>query len=283
MLALVVMAAGVGSRYGGMKQLAPVGPNDEAFLDFTIADAVKAGVTKVVIVIRSSIEYAIRSHVENTLRLLGLETLQVAYVCQDKHGPKRAKPWGTAHAALVAASEVSGPFMICNADDYYGPSVFKTLYECLGTIANTDNEALLCGYRLGNTLPLNGAVSRGVCRVHECRLTGIVEHHGVTRSHDGTIISTDPPTVLQENTVVSMNLWIFPSAMFDWIREGFVSFLADHGDDVDTEYILPSVVASKMAEGTLKVRTMVTEDNWTGITHPGDLAIARTVLAKRHG
>ena len=281
MLTLVVMAAGVGSRYGGIKQLAAVGPKGEAFLDFTIGDAVEAGVSKVVIVVRSSIEDAIRRHVESSLCLLGLESLEVAYICQDEHGPKRAKPWGTAHAALVAAKEVSSSFMICNADDYYGPSAFQTLCEGLKRFDDVDNEALLCGYRLGFTLPENGAVSRGVCQVEEGLLIDIVEHHGVTRLLDGSIVSSDPRVVLADNTVVSMNLWVFPPIMFDWIEEGFQCFLADHSDDADTEYILPAIVAAKINEGLLRVRTVVTDDHWTGITHPEDLPIARSMLANR--
>lgn len=278
MFTLVVMAAGVGSRYGGAKQLAPVGPRGEAFLDFTIADAVAAGASKAVIVVRTQIEVDIRRHVEARLHSSGMADLDVVYVRQDEHGPARAKPWGTAHAALAAASEVPGPFMICNADDYYGAEAISALGESLGCAG--DDEALLCGYLLGFTLPEHGAVSRGVCTVEGDRLLGIVEHHGVVRTPDGAIVSSSPEAVLGDDTVVSMNLWGFPRAMLDWAGEGFSSFLAEHGDDPEAEFILPAVVASKMAEGALRVRVEETGERWTGITHPQDLTAARSMLAR---
>ena len=314
MFTLVVMAAGVGSRYGGVKQLASVGPNGEAFLDFTIADAVTAGASKVVVIVRTAIEQDVRRHVETRLNSSDMSDLDVVYVRQDEYGPKRAKPWGTAHAALAAASEISGPFMICNADDYYGSSACSALASALqqsgnqsadcddagggsevdsglvgdvadgiGSTAEDDiasvGEALLCGYRLGFTLPRIGSVSRGVCQVNGNRLLGIVEHHGVTRRSDGTIVSSAPKAVLQEDMVVSMNLWVFPYVMLDWVSDGFDRFLADHGSDLEAEFILPEVVASKMAEGLLTVRVIGTDDRWTGITNPEDLQVARKMLA----
>ena len=280
MFTLVVMAAGVGSRYGGAKQLAPVGPSGEAFLDFAIADAVNAGAIKVVIVVRSPIEHDVRSHVEVRHGDLRSSGVDVAYVRQDEYGPSRTKPWGTAHAALAAASEVSGPFMICNADDYYGPSAFSALAGALPGMGAA--EALLCGYRLGLTLPEQGAVSRGVCEVIDGRMLGIVEHHGVIRQSDGVIVSSEPPAVLDADAVVSMNLWMFPPVMLRWISDGFYGFLADHRTDPDAEYILPAVVASKMADRSLVARVVATDDHWTGITHPQDLSSARTVIARRH-
>ena len=284
MFALVVMAAGVGSRYGGVKQLARVGPDGEAFLDFAIADAVAAGASKVVIVVRAAIEDDLRRHVDARLGAgLSAAGIDVAYVRQDEHGPRRAKPWGTAHAALAAASEVAGPFMICNADDYYGPTAFGTLAGPVGRMGAA--EALLCGYRLGFTLPAEGAVSRGVCRVdggrEGGRLAGIVEHHGVERLPDGAIASAEPQAVLEESTIVSMNLWVFPPVVLEWIRHGFARFVEAHGDDPDAEYILPAVVASKMADGELEVRVVTTDDRWAGITNPQDLAGARAALAAR--
>ena len=205
MFTLVVMAGGVGSRYGGVKQLAPVGTRGEAFLNFTIADAVAAGASKAVIVVRSQIESAVRRHVEAHMRSSVVGGLDVVYVRQDEFGPPRDKPWGTAHAALAAASEVSGPFMICNADDYYGTESLAVLGRSLSGIS--DGEALLCGYRLGFTLPESGAVSRGVCTIEEDYLLSIVEHHGVIRTGDGTIVSGNPEAVLDDDMIVSMNLW----------------------------------------------------------------------------
>ena len=171
MFTLVVMAAGLGSRFGGTKQLAQVGPNGEAFLDFAIADAQAAGAKRVVLIVRSEIEADVQRHFE--LRGGLPDDLDVAYVRQDGHGPPRPKPWGTAHAVLSAAEAVSGPFMVCNADDYYGPTAYAALAQAMQTM--TDNEAWLCGYRLDHTLPAEGTVTRGVCQVDGDRLVGIVE------------------------------------------------------------------------------------------------------------
>lgn len=273
------MAAGVGSRYGGTKQLAQVGPAGEAFLDFAIADAVAAGAHKVVIVVRTAIADDIRQHVDSRHHTLASAGIEVAYVRQDELGPPRTRPWGTAHAALAAAPEVSGPFVICNADDYYGTSAFASLAESLPDMGDT--EAVLCCYQLGFTLPIRGAVSRGVCDVDDNHLVSIVEHHGVSRHVNGSIASENPPANLQESTLVSMNLWAFPPIMFDWIASGFQRFLLEHADDPDAEYILPEVVSSKMADGALTVRTVITDERWTGITNPDDLADARTILAQR--
>jgi len=276
---LVVMAAGVGSRYGGVKQLAPVGPDGEAFLDFAIAGAVEAGADKVVIVVRTEIADDVRGHVEARHGALASAGVDVAYVHQDRHGPQRAKPWGTGHAALSAAPEVDGPFVICNADDYYGAAAFTALADPLPELGS--DEAALCGYRLGYTLPAQGTVSRGVCAVDGGRLVGIVEHHGVARRADGVIVSTDPEAVLGESAVVSMNLWAFQPVMLDWIDEGFGRFLDTCGDDPDAEYIPPEIVATKMAEGALTVHAVTTDHHWTGITNPQDLFSARAVLSRR--
>ena len=337
------MAAGIGSRYGGVKQLAQVGRDGEAFLDFSIADAVSAGVSKVVLVVRSDIEDDVRRHVEARHDVLGLGAARVAYVRQDEHGPPRAKPWGTAHAAMCAAQEVSGPFMICNADDYYGESAFTLLAAAAAELVNpasapvapvgpaagtgsvSDDQAgsiggrrrgsqppggrhhagedhtgkrhtgerhagehhtgrhhaVLCGYRLGLTVPSGGAVSRGVCQVEGDRLSRIVEHHGVKRNVDGTITSAEPEAELNHDDIVSMNLWLFPAVMLDWIDADFGRFLASCRHDPSAEYILPEVVAARMATGDLSVSVVVSRDRWTGITNPSDLLDARAVLARR--
>ena len=309
MFALIVMAAGVGSRYGGIKQLAPVGPNGEAFLDFAIAGAVKAGADKVIIVTRSEIESHIRHHIDihknsPTLRHTDNHDIKIAYVRQDAHGPQRAKPWGTAHAVLVAASQVSGDFMVCNADDYYGPSSFIKLSKAMAnhktqphqqnqqTItsqhtmqpANTINTmksvAFLCGYHLGFTLPDHGSVNRGVCEVRDGRLTAIVEHHGVTRSVDGNIVAATSQGTLADDALVSMNLWALPQATFSWLDDGFSHFLKDHRNDPSIEYLLPHLVTSKIAEGSLTVKIVTAKEQWIGITHPEDLDKARTIIAR---
>ncbi|MCY3911258.1 MAG: NTP transferase domain-containing protein [bacterium] len=267
MFTLVVMAAGLGSRFGGTKQLAQVGTNGEAFLDFAIADARDAGANRVVLIVRSDIEADVHRHFETRGGLP--DDLDVAYVRQDEHGPSRPKPWGTAHAVLSAAEAVSGPFMVCNADDYYGPSAYAALAQAVQTMA--DNEAWLCGYRLDRTLPVEGAVTRGVCQVDGDRLVGIVEQEGISRADNQ----------LPEDTIVSMNLWAFSPKFLVVLQEGFDRFLDEHGDSSSAEYLLPTAVASEMEKGALTVRVVTTDETWIGVTNPDDLEIARTALKSR--
>ena len=266
------MAAGIGSRFGGTKQLAQVGPDGEAFLDFSILDAVAAGAMQVVLIVRSDIEDDIRRHVEQRHA-----HLDVAYVRQDEHGPPRAKPWGTAHAALAAAPAVHGPFMVCNADDYYGESTYLAVAERMPSMG--PDQALLPGFQLSLTLPAQGTVSRGICSVDNERLLSVIEHHGIAR-RDGTISATDPVAELADDTMVSMNLWAFPPAMFDWLDEGFERFIADHGVDDQAEFLLPSAVTEKMFDGSLSVGVVPTEEAWIGVTNPGDLAVAQRTIAQ---
>ena len=278
MFTLLVMAAGVGRRFGGDKQLAAVGPNGEAFLDYAIAEAVAAGASKVVLVVRAEIEFAVRGHVEARHGASQRTGIEFAYVRQDEHGPPRAKPWGTAHAVLVAADEVPGPFVVCNADDYYGPTALSALAAAAGELV--DGEAFLCIHRLGRTLSPTGAVSRGVCEVSGGRLVGIVEHHGVARRADGAIASAVPAAELADDDPVSLNLWAFPRAAFGWIGDGFDRFLAVHRADADAECLLPTVVAERMARGSLSVRVVPTDESWIGVTNPEDLPVARAALAR---
>ena len=267
MFTLVVMAAGLGSRFGGTKQLARVGPNGEAFLDFAIADARAAGANRVVLIVRSDIEDDVKRHFEDRGGLPG--DLEVAYVRQDGYGPPRPKPWGTAHAVLSAAEAVHGPFAVCNADDYYGPTAYTALAQAIQGMA--DDEAWLCGYRLDRTLPAEGTVTRGVCQVDGDRLTGIVEQEGLSRADNQ----------LPENTLVSMNLWAFTPRFMDSLQTGFTRFLQENGDSPTAEYLLPTAVATEMQKGALTVRVVTTNESWIGVTNPADLQIARTALKSR--
>ena len=277
MFTLVVMAAGIGRRFGGDKQLVEVGPDGEAFLDYAISAAAGAGASKVVLVVRTEIEPVLRTHVDARHGDLQRAGVAFAYVRQDEHGAPRAKPWGTAQAVLVAAAEVDGPFVVCNADDYYGPEAMTALAASATDLA--DDEACLCGYGLAQTLSATGSVSRGVCQVSGDRLVGIVEHHGVARRADGTVTSTEPAAELSDETIVSMNLWAFPRAAFDWIGDSFERFVTAHGHDADSECLLPTVVAERMAHGALSVRMVSTTEAWIGVTNPDDLDAARAVLA----
>ena len=307
MFTLVVMAAGIGSRYGGTKQLASVGPRGEAFLDFAMADAAAAGAAEAVLVVRSDIEGDVRRHVEARR---ADQPSEIAYVCQDRCGPPRSKPWGTAHAVLAAAEAVAGPFVVCNADDYYGPAGFSALAAKIGDL--TPGRAALCGFRLDRTLPAEGSVSRGICTVSEGRLLNLVEHHGVTRAPAAAnppapvaadtpapapgsassgpavaaapapapeITAADPPAILAGDAIASMNLWAFPPDAFDWLEEGFARFLAVHGRDQTVEYLLPAAVTENIESGALTVDVVTTDETWVGVTNPDDLHTARSVIA----
>ena len=181
----------------------------------------------------------------------------------------RPKPWGTAHAVLTAAEAVGGPFMVCNADDYYGPTAYAALAHAIDGMA--DDEAWLCGYRLDHTLPAEGSVTRGVCQVDGGRLTAIVEQEGISRADNH----------LPEGTLVSMNLWAFSPAFFDALGDGFTRFLVQHRDNPTAEYLLPHAVATEMKKGALTVKVVTTEETWIGVTNPDDLEVARAALASR--
>lgn len=273
MVTLVVMAAGLGSRFGGAKQLEVVGPSGEAFVDFAIRDAVAAGVGRVVLIVRSDIEDDVRRHVGDRYG-----ELHISCVCQDRHGPPRAKPWGTAHAVLAAASEVAGPFVVCNADDYYGPSTYASVVSRASGLGA--GRALLGGFRLELTLPESGKVSRGVCAVDGNRLVTLVETHGIERRADGSIFVTEPPYPLAPDEVVSMNFWAFSEQVFDDLEAGFSAFRRDHGNDAEAEYLLPSVVHELLRSGRLTVEVIPTSEAWVGVTNPADLDVARHRIAE---
>ena len=272
-LTLVVMAAGIGSRFGGTKQLAVVGPDGEAFLDFAISDAIEAGAAKVVVIVRSDIEADVRRHVGDRD-----DGVPIAFVCQDRSGPPRTKPWGTGHAVSTAAAEIDGPFIVVNADDYYG----RSTYEALASEARSlpADRALLAGFRLDQTLPETGEVSRGICEVDHSELISLVETHGIGRREDGTITATDPAGVLADDAVASMNCWVFPHRVFDELQAGFLAFVDAHEGDPNAEYQLPSIVHELMAAGELTVGVVPTDEPWVGVTNPDDLEVARRRIAE---
>ncbi len=267
------MAAGLGSRFGGTKQLAVVGTDGEAFLDFAIRDAVDAGVEKVVLIVRSGIEADVRRHVDGHHR-----GVDIAYVCQDGHGPAREKPWGTGHAVLTAEPDVDGPFVVINADDYYGRSTYFALVAAASHLS--DDRALLAGFRLDQTLPEFGEVSRGVCGVEGDELVSLVETHGIERRSDGTIRATDPEGPLADDTVASMNCWVFPHRLFDDLEAGFAEFVDRHREEPKAEYQIPSVVHQLMEAGEITVGVVPTDEPWVGVTNPHDLEVARRRIAE---
>ncbi|MGI9606432.1 MAG: NTP transferase domain-containing protein [Acidimicrobiales bacterium] len=274
-LSLVIMAAGLGSRFGGTKQLVDVGPNGEAFLDFAIKDGRAAGCTQVVLIIRSDIEEDVKGHL---VRQYGsLEGFLL--VRQDDFGPRRDKPWGTAHAVLSAAAAVPGSFIVVNADDYYGPSSYQLAADA---IAEGDpGTAALVSFEMAKTLPNEGSVSRGVCAVTDGMLDSITETHGIARNAESVIESDDPPGTYVDDTMVSMNMFAFHQSLFGHLASQWDEFHAAFGDEPKTEYLLPDVVDRLRGSGDLVVKVPQSREEWIGVTNPNDLDPARERLAHR--
>jgi hypothetical protein len=281
--ALVVLAAGMGSRYGGLKQLDPVGPSGEIILDYSVRDALAAGFGKVVFVIRRDMAELFRETVGS--RYEG--TVEVAYAFQEleplpggRVSPAgRTKPWGTGHAVLAAASVVREPFAVINADDYYGPAGFASLAAFLAK-AEPGHYAMV-GYRLDRTLSENGTVSRGICRAGEGgALLDITERTAIGRDQSGQIIAEgNPPVTFTGEEAVSMNFWGFTLDLFSRLERLFEEFLEEKGDDPKAEFYLPAAVSSLIAAGEATVTLLGTPDAWYGLTYPEDKAAVVAALA----
>lgn len=265
------MAAGLGRRFGGTKQLAVVGPNGEAFIDYAINDAIEAGCQSVVVIVRSEIESDVARHLARTHP----DGPKITLICQDSVGPKRARPWGTGHAVLSAADSLDAPFIVVNADDYYGASSYVAAVEGL---RNCDpDEALLTAFELAHTVPQHGDVSRGVCEVVDEHLVGIEEMNGLTRS-DGQILHTPSGDLLPPQTPVSLNLWGFQPNFLTELRPRVESFMALNADDDTVECLLPAIVHDLIVEKIMRVRVVNSAEQWIGVTNPNDLEIARKLI-----
>jgi len=256
---LVVMAAGMGSRFGGLKQAAPIGPNGEMIIDFSVYDAKKAGFDKAVFIIRKDIEADFRAACGKRIEKM----IDVEYVFQEKDAlpdgftlPEgRKKPWGTAHAILCAAKAVKNPFLVINADDYYGQSVYTVMHDYL----EGGEGMCMAGYRLGNTLSENGTVSRGICTVENGYLVDINEKTDASRDCG-----------LPLDTVVSMNMWGLDPDIFPFIENKFVDFLKEHINEEKSEFFLPSVINDRRKEMNMKVKVIPTSEQWYGVTYAAD-------------
>ena len=291
---LVVMAAGMGSRYGGLKQLDPVGAHNQLILDYSVFDAHRAGFETVIFVIKPEIEGAFRTGVGDRIA----KTMAVHYVFQDKSDlpagyacpADRTKPWGTAQAALAARHLVNGPFAVINADDYYGPHGFQSIYQYL--LAHPDrpdcHEYAMVGYRLENTVTENGHVARGVCQEGEDHfLTNVVERTKIGTYEGGIHFTEDDGatwTDVPADTPVSMNLWGFDPSFVGELKTRFVPFmqeLANTPNPLKTEFLLPTVVGQMLTEGTAVVTVLHSADKWYGVTYKEDKPGVVEALAKK--
>ena len=274
---LLVLAAGMGSRYGSLKQMDGVGPNNEAIIDYSIYDAIRAGFGKVVFVIRHSFEKEFKE-MFSPERFGG--RIEVDFVFQElDYLPEgfsvpegREKPWGTNHAVMMAAGVINEPFAVINADDFYGKEAYATISDYLSQLEGCRQKYCMVGYQVSKTLSENGTVSRGVCTVdEESNLTGMVERTQIERVN-GTILfhdgGADEP--LEENTPVSMNLFGFTPDYFDYSAEYFKEFLAANIENLKAEFFIPLMVNKLIADKTATMRVLRTTSDWFGVTYKED-------------
>ncbi len=274
---LYVLAAGMGSRYGGLKQLDGLGPNGETIMDYSIYDAIRAGFGKVVFVIRESFEQDFRTIVADKFK----DLIDIDIVFQDissvpegcTYNPKREKPWGTNHAVLMGKDVIKEPFAVINADDFYGQESFQVLADFLRSVENKQNVYCMVGYRVGNTLSESGTVSRGVCVVDEDgNLQNVVERTSIEEK-SGAIVYQDEKgeeVTIPAETLVSMNMWGFTPDYFEYSTEYFKQFLAEKGDDLKSEYYIPTVVNDLINRGKSTCKVLDTTSKWFGVTYADD-------------
>ena len=278
---LVIMAAGMGSRYGGgIKQLEAVGPNGEIIMDYSIYDAVSAGFNKVVFIIRRDLEKDFKEIIGTRIE----KRVKVEYIFQDSDflpdgfHPQvgRTKPWGTGHAVYCCKEIINEPFAVINADDYYGKEAFKAIYNYLNADAQESNLFCMAGFILGNTLSENGAVTRGICKTdNEGWLLDVVETFGIVKegNHAKAKSADGSDILLDLDSFVSMNMWGFRASMFEELERGFKEFLQKLSpNDISKEYLLPEAVGNLVHSNKAKVKVLKTSDRWFGVTYKEDKA-----------
>jgi len=273
---LLILAAGMGSRYGGLKQLDRLGPGGGTVLDYSVFDALRAGFSRIVFVTRRELASAFeeafvsrwRAKADCAMAFQELDDLPPPFAVPAG----REKPWGTAHAIRAARHAVSGPFAVINADDFYGANAFRALADFLVSPDKGGARHAMVAYRLENTLSENGSVSRGVCRVSpEGMLEGIEEFTKISRDANGEMVDAATGTHLPEGTPVSMNCWGFDASLFDALERDFASFLAkpETASNPKAEFTIPSVVDGAIASGD-PVKVLSTDAKWTGVTYQSD-------------
>ena len=283
---LVILAAGMGSRYGGLKQLDEVGPNGEAIIDYSLYDAIRAGFGKVVFIIRTDFAEAFKARFEPRLKNR-IET-QYVYQSLDKLPAgfslpaEREKPWGTAHAVLMAKDAVKEPMAVINADDFYGRESYQVMGDFLRK-SEDSSEYSMIGYRVDKTLSDHGSVSRGVCNTDENNyLTSVVERTKIQRDADGIFFyEAGGRYPLSENTPVSMNFWGLKPNVFDYLEEGFAAFLKEKGNELKSEYFIPLLINDNILSGRIKTKVLACNAPWFGVTYREDKPLAQEEIRKR--
>jgi len=288
---LVIMAAGMGSRYGGLKQIDPVDEEGHIIMDFSIYDALRAGFEKVVFIIKKENESDFRETIGNRME----KQIQTEYVFQDLHNlPEgfevpagRVKPWGTGHAVLSCLPVIDGPFAVINADDYYGPQAFRKIYEFLVSHQDKDKyQYTMVGYLLKNTVTENGHVARGICEIDgNGKLIGITERTRIEKLEDGPAYTEDDGVSwvsLPGDTVVSMNMWGFSASILQELNHKFADFLKENlqKNPLKCEYFLPFVVDELLREKKAEVTVLKSEDRWYGVTYKEDKPVVTEALRR---
>ncbi|MCQ2343287.1 MAG: nucleotidyltransferase [Paludibacteraceae bacterium] len=273
---LFILAAGMGSRYGGLKQIDGLGPNGETIMDYSVYDALRAGFGKIVFVIRKDFEEDFRKVVLSKYE--DKIPCEVCFQSLDKvpegysYNPERTKPWGTNHAVLMAKDIIHEPFAVLNADDFYGQDSFKVLADYLKSIEGTKGNYCMVGYRIQNTLSENGSVSRGICATDaNGYLTDVVERTKI-EDKGGRIVFTEDSvdTEIPLNTPVSMNMWGFTPEYFDYAMDAFKCFLQENGQEMKKEFYIPTVVNELIRAGKATCKVLDTTSQWFGVTYAED-------------
>ena len=268
-ISLLIMAAGIGSRYGGLKQLDQVGPNGETIIDYSVYDAIKAGFTKVVFIIREDFESQFKSQITNKY----IDQIDLEFAYQDiNYLPSgfsppnnREKPWGTGHAILSAKPYINEPFVVINGDDFYGRESFKTIADYYQT---EENHFSMVTFRLENTLSIFGGVTRGLCTIIDEKLNTVVETSNLEKNNNG--VSSDNGELLKGDEPVSMNMWGFTPILFDYLEEKFINFLKEEGSELNSEYLIPSVINDLIQADDESVHILNSSESWFGVTYKED-------------
>lgn len=274
---LFVLAAGMGSRYGGLKQLDGLGPNGETIMDYSIFDAIRGGFGKLVFVIRKDFEEDFRNkiiskyenHIPVELVFQSIDDLPAGFTCPEG----RTKPWGTNHAVLMGKDVIKEPFAVINADDFYGRDSFAVLGKALSEMDGKKNDYCMVGYRVGNTLSESGSVARGICGTNEeGYLTTVVERTEIMRVN-GPVCYKDEKgewVAIEDNTPVSMNMWGFTPDYFKYSEDYFMEFLKENRENLKAEYYIPLMVNKLVNDGTARVKVLDTTAKWFGVTYAAD-------------
>jgi Nucleotidyl transferase len=272
---LLILAAGIGSRYGGVKQMDKIGPSGESIIDYSIYDAIRAGFGKVVFVLNRKILDDFKAIYESRLK----SKIETKYVLQELNNipegitfnPERIKPWGTGHAVLVAKNHINEPFAVINADDFYGRHAYELIAGFLKQLKNDQPDYAMVGYKLKNTLSEHGTVSRGICQSSDGLLTDVVERTSIIRKGNKVVFNDNGhDQEIDENAIVSMNFWGFTMKYFEQSEKDFKIFIRENADQLKAEFYIPSVVNKLIVSGKATCRVLTSNDRWFGVTYQDD-------------